>query len=109
MQHPGCAALQERELTIERRRGTCLACGPHFSAAVGAEPSPWEAAAILTQAIKDPRNAPALPNLGRGLAAVAARLEPEEAAQAAATLLQAISQAVVHSYRSPSVMAAVPA
>jgi hypothetical protein len=27
----------------ERRRGTCLACGPHFSAAVRAEPSPWGA------------------------------------------------------------------
>ena len=49
-----------------------------------------QAAAALTQAMKDPKNAAALGWLARGLSAVAPRLEPKEAAEAAAALTQAM-------------------
>lgn len=43
MQHPGRAALREREPTIERRRGTSLACGPHSVQWPVRNPRPREA------------------------------------------------------------------
>ena len=61
--------------------------------AVAARLEPKEAAAVLTEAMKDPKNATALTPLAQGLSAVAARMEPKDAA---AELAQAMKDPQEH-------------
>jgi tRNA 2-selenouridine synthase SelU len=59
--------------------------------AVAARMEPKEAAVTLTQAMTRTKDSDAWRDLAQGLVAVAARLEPEKAAEAAATLTQAMT------------------